>query len=91
MLPKRHDLEIDLVAARLFVLADEFFKGGILLLGETLSPPHFRGGGGGIGDVRPHHGSRRNKPQRTTNNRTSGWLGHGRFLPVRRRRSLPTA
>jgi hypothetical protein len=46
------DAELDFVAARLFVIGDDFFDRGIFLRNETLWPPHFRRCSRSVGDMR---------------------------------------
>ena len=78
------DAELDLVAARLFVIGDDFFDRGIFLRNETLRPPHFGRCRRSVGDIRLGQCSDSHEAQRITNERTARQPRHGRLLPCSR-------
>ena len=82
--PERNDAEVDNVAARLLVLRDHPFEGGVLLGDEPLGPPHMRGGGRRIGNIGPSEGSGCREGGRSAKQRTPVELAHPDLLAVPR-------
>src|SRR5262245_27097807 len=68
--PERNDACVDDVAARLLVVGDSGFEGGVLLPDEALHPPDGRSFGGSVGDKRSSQRSDRGKSHRPAKNRT---------------------
>src|SRR5205807_10075945 len=82
--PERNDAEVDNVAARLLVLRDHPFEGGVLLGDEPLGPPHMRGGGRRIGNIGPSERPGGRQRGRSTKQRTPVELAHPDLLAVPR-------
>jgi len=68
---ERDDAVLDLVAARLLVIGEDFFEGDILLFGEALHPPQLRGRRRRVGDMGPRQGAGGGEAERTVKQRTS--------------------
>src|SRR5436305_705086 len=74
------DCVLDRVAARLLVIPDDLLERNILLVRETLRPPHVDGRGCGVSDVWVRQRPGRGNTQRAAEQRTPGEMGHYRPL-----------